>query len=296
MKIKDVEITKIVILESLISGKNSNLKADQKTGTILHEELSKTDLEQITDFVEVKSRLKLFDALWNVANNVNQSDGVLLFLEFHGNVNGITIYDDYDIPDYIYWSELTSLLIEINKNTAIGLVIVFSCCFGIYYFTQATINGISAYHLMFGCDEEINGPELLEINKKLINGIVNDQDIESLVLECNELINSGAKYSCVNLYDGLVNAYKDYFRDLFDKQKLIKRINKLVKKLPPDHPARVKPIKSFRKLLLSRDYNETKFNELRDRIFLADKHLLYHRFNIDFDDLCAELEIEDKFV
>jgi hypothetical protein len=279
MQVAEQEITKIICVESLKHG-------DLSTGSQLINEVKESSPLLASKYYDVDNREDFFHCLSEVADNANEYDGIILFIEVHGSENGIGIGNES-----VAWEELTNHLKSINENSLMGLIVVFSCCFGVYYFRQTSITGRAPYYVMFGVDESIYEQRLLKTNKILIDGFQNKKELNEIVSNCNNFLNvHDINLSYLEAGEMFVNAFDNYIKNECDPENLeaktidCYRLLKTTQKPPYlDYP-------DFKKMyietILNRESNESKYNQIRDRFLMTDiQPELYERFHIDFDEM-----------
>ena len=222
--------------------------------------------------------------------------GILLFIEVHGDINGLDVGNESAT-----WDELTIYLQAINEASRMGLVVIFSCCYGVYYFRQTSISGRAPYYVMFGVDKSISENKLLKVNKELVDGFFNHSELSGLVSSCNKALHvHDINLSFLEAGKMFVNAFDNYIKSECHSDCLELRSRecyKIVQEL--DLPLNINYAdfkNKYINFVLNRENCEEKYNEIRDRFLMTDiDGGLYERFHVDFDEMYEKTGIENLF-
>jgi hypothetical protein len=290
MDVNKLEINKVRIIENLRDG-------DRLTGKDIFEHIQSFSPSLETQYLQVTNKYTFLSTLNSFITETNEDEGILLFIECHGSPDGIYFSDEL-----ITWSEIYELLGEINEKSCIGLIVVFSCCYGVNFYKKTSILDKCPYYLMLGFDGPINENKLLECNKLIFNGLINGGltlDIES---EVNLLLPmTDTKITILDAGDVFDNAFRHYLLSSMDEDELNKRaINNYQEYLNrcSDLDTTLYEFNVFRRLMyekiLSKDYLEESFYKLKDGFLSTDKYMhLYGRFSSMFNEVYEELNVED---
>lgn len=288
MKVAEQKITKVYVVESLRGG-------DLSTGTIILDEIKSKNNQVERSYQNVSDQLQLMSHLDLIAREASESDGILLFIEVHGSMDGIDAGTD-KVP----WGELTDYLKRINEACVMGLVVVFSCCYGVYYFRETSITGRAPYYVMFGVDKSIYENRLLETNKILVKGVVKNHPLDRIVDNCNSYLHlHDINLTCLEAGDLFVNAFHNFITNECKPENLDHKANDCYKLLKQSTQPPYMPFSDFKvlyiKFILNRENNEDKYNQIRDRFLMTDiDGELYQRFHVDFDEMYEKTNMEDK--
>ncbi|EHH1101711.1 hypothetical protein ACJO1Z_23140 [Vibrio parahaemolyticus] len=289
MKIENLEINKVRVIESL---RDNDVKTGEEIETHIRQISNVTD----STYLVKKTKNEFLGALDTIYDDAEPSDGIMLFLEVHGSKFGIEVNGEL-----IQWSELNQYFLKINEKIGLGLVIVFSCCFGAYYYKQTTLKVASPYFVMFGVDEKVYPDDLLFVNKSIVNGLNSHQELTDIKSSINDdLIDKNISLVCLNAHDLFVGSFKKYVLTVLDQVALE---NNFLANIYPQHKldcgCQSLNYSDAKKLyfdsVLSISSIESKFNELRERFLLTDKFFDADiRFSTYWDDICDELDAENK--
>jgi hypothetical protein len=288
MKIADQDITKVYAVESLRKG-------DLSTGKLILEEIDSNNQEIQKEYQNINNKEQLFSHFNSIAMEAEENDGVLLFIEVHGDMDGIDVGSDK-----VSWSELTEYLKSINEACRMGLVVVFSCCYGVYYFRQTSITGRAPYYVMFGVDKSIYECRLLATNKRLVKGFSDSSLLNDIVSDCNSYLHfHDIKLTYLEAGDMFVNAFDNYISNECKPENLEVRARDCYKLLKESSKPPYIEYEHFKKIyikkILNRENNEEKYNEIRDRFLMTDLDgSLYQRFHVDFDEMYEKTNMEEK--
>lgn len=289
MKIAEQVITKTYVLESLRHG-------DLSTGRKIIDNIKDKRSDIKADYKIVSLRNDMFSYLKMIALDAVVEDGILLFIEVHGDVNGLDIGSESAT-----WDELTIYLQAINEASRMGLVVIFSCCFGVYYFRQTSITGRAPYYVMFGVDKSISENKLLKVNEELVYGFFNSSELTGLVSVCNQALHiHDINLSYLEAGKMFVNAFNNYIKNECRSDSLESRSRECYKMLQElDVPTNINYADFKTKYIdfvLNRENCEEKYNEIRDRFLMTDiDGGLYERFHIDFDEMYEKAGIKNLF-
>jgi len=288
VKVAEQDITKVFVIESLREG-------DRSTGTSILNEIEKHDTNIISKYHSINRKEELSSHLRSIASGAQESDGVLLFIEVHGSMDGIDIG-----TEKVSWAELTDDLKSINEACMMGLVVVFSCCYGVYYFRQTSIAGRAPYYVMFGVDKSIYDNRLLEANKILVKGFADNQSLKAIEAECNSYLHlHNINLTYLEAGEMFVNAFDNYISNECRPENLDVKSRDCYKLLKESSPPPYMKFKEFKtvyiQFILNRENNEEKYNEIRDRFLMTDLDGdLYQRFNVDFDEMYEKTGMSEK--
>ena len=286
-----LEINKVRILE--------NLRADDRlTGKDIFDHIRNSSPPLDTKYLPVIDKLHFFTALNSIIEESNEDDGILLFIESHGSKNGIYFFDEL-----VTWSELNEQLSEINEKSCMGLIVVFSCCYGVNFYRETNILNKCPYYLMFGFSDRITENKLFECNKRIFHGLINGESTLHIENEVNLLLPmTDTKITVLDAGDIFDNAFRHYLLSSMNEDDLnIRAVNNYKEHLSGCLDVEATPFSFdvFKRMmyeqLLSKDYLEESFYSLKDRFLLTDKYLhLNCRFSSMFDEVYDDLNVESQ--
>ena len=288
MKIDQLDINKVRILESL--GSN-----DFKTGLEIERHCKLSSNIRDIKYTYADTKLEFLSSLDALVNDAEEDDGILLFIEVHGNYQGIGVDGD-TVP----WFKLNEYLSKINEKSCLGLVVVFSCCYGVYYYQQTRILQQAPYYVMFGVDKSIYPTDLLRANKIIVDGLCSNDALDAIEAKCNSTLNSlGLNLTSLDSNILFHNTFEQFLKEAVDEDILTLRFSKLLPTFRQQNPgvlATDKEIENeYMKEILSKEYMETKFFQHKDTFLLTDKYFHLHaRFTCDFDNIYNRAGIEQQ--
>ncbi|ELB2137338.1 hypothetical protein QNS41_004469 [Vibrio parahaemolyticus] len=290
MKVAELEINKIYILETLDPTK------DRMTG----EELNKFLVdEQSYKSVRYSTNLcteKFKQQLEYIVSSVNEEEGVLLFIEAHGSDDGISTRNGF-----ITWSELKGYLVNINRASSLGLVVVFSCCFGVNFYKETSITSQAPYYVMAGADAPIAEHKVLDIAKALVEGFISDNSLSEIEQSCNDMMQTiDANYTILDTGELCNNSFEKYLIKSYDESDLrLRAINNFLSYRSSGNNLKLSysDFKSIMyHIILDMSYLENKFYDIKGRFLLTDEFgHLNERFDLMFDELAAKHDLEAKY-
>jgi len=289
--VNQLQINKLRVLENLRS-------TDRNTGEEIYNYSKGKSPALDAKYTPVKDKVHFLNELTLIADEANEDDGILLFIESHGCQNGIEFSGEL-----ITWSEINEQLSEINEKSCMGLMVVFSCCYGVYFYKKTNILDKCPYYLMFGFNGSIAENKLFECNKLIFDGIINNQPTLSIESEVNLILPmTETKITILDAGDVFDNAIRHYLISSMDEEDLNRRAVKNYRELLVEcSKLNVIPLdfntikKKMYETIFSKDYLETFYHKLRDDFLLTDKYLhLNCRFSSMLDDLYVELNVEDE--
>jgi hypothetical protein len=288
MKVAEQDITKVFVIESLREG-------DRSTGTSILSEIKKYDNNIISKYYNMNRKEDLSYYLSSIASELQGHDGIILFIEVHGSMDGIDIG-----TDKVSWAELTDDLKKINEACMMGLVVVFSCCYGVYYFRETSITGRSPYYVMFGVDKSIYDNRLLDANKILVKGFLDNKSLKEIEAECNSYLHlHNINLTYLEAGEIFVNAFHNYISNECKPENLDVKSRDCYKLLKESSSPPYMKFKEFKTLyirfILNRENNEEKYNQIRERFLMTDLDgSLYQRFHVDFDEMYEKTYMSEK--
>jgi hypothetical protein len=289
LNVDGLEINKVRVIENLRIG-------DRLTGKDIFEYIQSLSPELDANYQSASNKENFIMSLNSLLLEVSEDDGVLLFIESHGNENGVCFSGEL-----IEWSEIYKLLSDINQKSCMGLILVFSCCYGVNFYKQTSIMDKCPYFLMLGFSGLINENKLIECNKRIVDGLYNGESTLYIEEETNLLLPmTDTKLTILDAGDVFDNAIRHYLISSMDEIKLSKRaVDNYQEHLSGCLAASAIPFKfdDFKKImyqkLLSKDYLEESYYKLKDRFLLTDKYMhLNCRFSSMFDGVYEELNVE----
>lgn len=290
MDVNKLEINKVRILENLRAN-------DRLTGQDIFNHAQHYSPSLEAEYLPVNDKSHFLRALNSLVDEANEDDGILLFIESHGSEHGI-----YFSGELVTWSEINEQLSEINEKSCMGLIVVFSCCFGVNFYKKTSILNKCPYYLMIGFNGSIDEDKLFECNKLIFNGLINAKPTLDIEDEVNLILPmTKTKITILDAGDVFDNAIRHYLISSMDEGELQERANNNYKEHIigcSEVGATPFDFNTFKKMmyeeLLSKDYLEEHFYNLKDRFLLTDKYMhLNCRFSSMFDGIYDELNVEN---
>lgn len=280
MKVNELDVNKIFILEALDKAK------DRLTGAELNCFIKSNFKSINTEYHADLTNNKLMSNLQSILSTVQEYDGILIFIEAHGSVNGITTLDGV-----LTWSDLNSILTDINKASALGLVVVFSCCFGVNFYKETKILNQAPYYVMIGVDDEIPEHKIIEINELLITKFANGESLKNIQDSANNIMPMiDAHLTILDAGDIFHSSFSKYLIKSSDENALkLRVINNFIEYRFKGNGVKL-PYRVFKKIMfniiMDKNYFENKFYDLKAVFLLTDKYVnLNGRFETMFDEL-----------
>lgn len=164
-------LSRIVIIESL---KSNEVKTGLLTADFIRSldsvatagiPIEYYDCDGIGDFNELLKNL--------TAEATRTLNSPLLHVECHGhNFSGLHFRDESSVS----WSELSDLLVTLNKATRFNLISVFSACYGAYFLSRLSAVDPCPCYAMLAPTEEIWSPEILGAFRAFYSELFNSMD------------------------------------------------------------------------------------------------------------------------
>lgn len=283
----NLQINKIRVVESL------GLQ-DLKTGREIKEHCefySSIEDIQYTSTVTLEAFIANLESL---VVETKQDDCILLFLETHGSVEGVEV-----AGQHVSWLVLNRYISEINERSCCGLIVVFSCCFGVNFYQQTDILKQAPYLLMFGVDTSISSSNLLSINKLIASGLFSGKCTTEIELECNEFLEGlGVNLIYLNAESFLYAVMERFLLEAVDERILDERLSSFLTRFRLEYPTVQRSDNEINKLyvnkLLSLENMENRFYDKKEKFLLTDKYFhLNERFSLDFDTLYETSSIDE---
>ena len=290
MKVEELEINKIYILETLDPTKDRMTGAE--LNTCLVEERSYESVEYFTNLCTQGFKLRLKQ----IADSVTEEEGVLLFIEAHGSEEGIATRDGF-----ITWNELKGYFVDINYASSLGLVVVFSCCFGVNFYRETSITGQAPYYVMAGADAPIAEHKALDIAKALVEGFMFNSSLSDIEQTCNDMMQMiKANYTILDTGDLCNNSFEKYLIKSLDEIDLkLRAIDNFLAYCLTGNDLKLS-YRDFKSIMyhaiLDMNYLEKKFYDIKGRFLLTDEFgHLNARFDLMFDELAEKYDLEAKY-
>lgn len=291
MNVDGLEIKKVRVIE--------NLRIDDRlTGKEISDYIKYSSPDLDIYYQPTSNKEMFLKALNSILLEANEDEGVLLFIESHGNEKGVCFSGEL-----VEWSEIYKLLSDINEKSCMGLIVVFSCCYGVNFYKQTSILDKCPYFLMLGFSGRINENKLIECNKMIVDGLINGESTLIIEEEVNLLFPmTDTTLTILDAGDVFDNAIRHYLISSMDEEELSERaVNNFQEHLKGCLAVSAVPfnfdefkIIMYQKLL-SKDYLEESYYKLKDRFLLTDKFMhLNCRFSSMFDGVYKELNVEHE--
>lgn len=291
MNVDGLEVKKVKVIENLRIG-------DRLTGKEISDYIQCLSPALDIDYQPTSNKEEFLKALSLILLETNEDEGILLFIESHGNKNGICFSGEL-----VEWSEIYKLLSDINEKSCMGLIVVFSCCYGVNFYKQTSILDKCPYFLMLGFSGRINENKLIECNKRIVDGLINSESTLVIEEEINLLLPmTDTKLTILDAGDVFDNAIRHYLISSMDEVELSKRaVDNYQEHITGCLAVSAVPFgfDEFKKImyqqLLSKNYLEESYYKLKDRFLLTDKFMhLNCRFSSMFDGVYKELNVEHE--
>lgn len=290
MKVNELDINKIFILEALDKAK------DRLTGCELNCFIKNGFNSINNEYHADLTNNKLISNLQNILSATQEDDGILIFIEAHGSVDGIATLDGL-----LTWSDLNSMLTNINKASALGLVVVFSCCFGVNFYKETKILNQVPYYVMIGVDDKIPEHKIIEINELLITYFKSGESLKNIENSANDIMPMiDTHLTILDAGDLFHRSFSKYLIKSTDENALkLRAINNFGIYKSQGNKLQLS-YREFKKLtfnmFMDRDYLENKFYDLKAVFLLTDKYIhLNERFETMFDELYEEHDIGSQY-
>lgn len=291
MNVDGLEIKKVRVIE--------NLRIDDRlTGKEISDYIKYSSPDLDIYYQPTSNKEMFLKALNSILLEANEDEGVLLFIESHGNEKGVCFSGEL-----VEWSEIYKLLSDINEKSCMGLIVVFSCCYGVNFYKQTSILDKCPYFLMLGFSGRINENKLIECNKMIVDGLINGKSTLVIEEEVNLLFPmTDTTLTILDAGDVFDNAIRHYLISSMDEVELSERaVDNFQEHLKGCLAVSAVPfnfdefkIIMYQKLL-SKDYLEESYYKLKDRFLLTDKFMhLNCRFSSMFDGVYKELNVEHE--
>ncbi|MCE7556420.1 hypothetical protein [Aliivibrio fischeri] len=291
MNVDGLEVKKVKVIE--------NLRIDDRlTGKEISDYIKHLSPNLDIDYQPTSNKEEFLKALSSILLETNEDEGILLFIESHGNKKGVCFSGEL-----VEWSEIYKLLSDINEKSCMGLIVVFSCCYGVNFYKQTSILDKCPYFLMLGFSGRINENKLIECNKRIVDGLINSESTLVIEEEINLLLPmTDTKLTILDAGDVFDNAIRHYLISSMDEVELSKRaVDNYQEHLTGCLAVSAVPFSfdKFKKImyqqLLSKNYLEESYYKLKDRFLLTDKYMhLNCRFSSMCDGVYKELNVEHE--
>lgn len=291
MNVDGLDVKKVRVIE--------NLRIDDRlTGKEISDYIQYLSPDLDIGYQPISNKEKFLKALNSIFLEANEDEGILLFIESHGNKKGVCFSGEL-----VEWSEIYKLLSDINEKSCMGLIVVFSCCYGVNFYKQTSILDKCPYFLMLGFSGRINENKLIECNKRIVDGLINGESTLVIEEEINLLLPmTDTKLTILDAGDVFDNAIRHYLISSMDEVDLSKRaVDNYQEHLTGCLAVSAVPFNfdEFKKImyqqLLSKDYLEKSYYKLKDRFLLTDKFMYLNcRFSSMFDGVYKELNVEHE--
>lgn len=200
-------LSRVVIVESL---KSNEVKTGQITADFIRslDSVAATgipieyhDCDGVRDFSEL---------LKNLTGDATRTHNFpLLHVECHGDdLSGLYFRDKSSVS----WSELSDLLVTLNKATRFNLISVFSACYGAYFLSRLSAVDPSPCYAMLAPTEAIWSPEILGTFREFYSELFNSMDAgRAMSTISNRTIQEGAWMPLLaeSWYEDVVTNYVD---------------------------------------------------------------------------------------
>lgn len=171
---------KIYVLESL-------KKANPKSGHQVYQNLQGKGIS--SSFFHIQSKRDFEDALRRMTVEVSLTkEKPIIHLDFHGNVDGLGIYDVADNREFMTWTEMRELFRELYVQSGMKSLIAMSSCKGINVAKMVAYGEPCPYASVTGCFESISFPDSVRLYTAFYERVHGGADY---FVSCVDLSNSG---------------------------------------------------------------------------------------------------------
>jgi hypothetical protein len=194
-----------------------------------HESLTGSQLHTFCETNGLQSKLicntnkSIFlDEISDLTEKCAYGDFIIINIEAHGLVDksGIKLTDSS-----ICWSELSESLVCLNQKIGMRLILLFSTCYGAYFYEVVSLSKGCPYYKFFGPDSTIHPDKILETNKAVISALKQDDNLSLIVEEKNKyFIHSDVKYIYFDATDLFRKAYEKYIEESLSIESVKQRI------------------------------------------------------------------------
>lgn len=238
----------------------------------------------------------MLEKLSAIASEIETGAGVLLVVECHGSEEGLALTEEF-VP----WVEIRAAILSINRKSAMGLVVIFSSCHGIYFFEQVTVYDVCPFYRIFGPREGITVGQLEAANQTVLLKLIAGSSVDEAASEANiPLAVHGLEYVDLQAEQAFKKAFLQYMDVLCNP---IEMIGRLV-----HHGAEFQEIENrfgrpvtqseahFVQLVLDKGNLEAAYNKYRDQFLLTNDHPdLHSRFMLNFETIFEESRLAQTY-
>lgn len=164
-------LSRVVIVESL---KSNEVKTGLATADFIRSLDSVVAAGIPIEYHDCEGTNDFFELLKNLTGDATRTLSFpLLHVECHGyNLSGLHFRDESNMS----WSELSDLLVTLNKATRFNLISVFSACYGAYFLSRLSAVDPSPCYAMLAPTEAIWSPEILGAFREFYSDLFDSMD------------------------------------------------------------------------------------------------------------------------
>lgn len=217
------EFNKAYVIESL--GK------ERKTGEELYNDLLRYKEYQIPDFTaqlfQPHTKAEFIDCLETIKDDI-VSNGIypIIHLELHGNKSGIGLASG----EFISWSELYDLLVDLNVTSNFNLFLSMGVCMGGYLMQEIKIDRPAPFWGFIGSFETLYNTDIIIRYTEFYTELLTSFDLNNAFDQLKSA-NTGfpADYRFITSETTFQNVYKKYAANEFTTAKVNARFKSALK-------------------------------------------------------------------
>ncbi|MEA5458612.1 hypothetical protein VB796_06170 [Arcicella sp. LKC2W] len=222
----EFEFNKVYVLESLKQG-------ERLTGKELYEDLLNRKAYLITDFeaeyISINNKEDFWKALEKIKDKcITEGQYPILHFEIHGSKDkdGLVL----NSGELIGWDELYPNLVYLNSIMGNNLFITLAVCYGAFIMELIKIEKAAPYWGFIGSFEEILPDDLSICYNDFYNEFLTNYNLNEAIKKLHEANPSiPSTYRLINSEETFKIAYKKYFNEQFDEEKINTRFESVLK-------------------------------------------------------------------
>lgn len=268
----------------------SSLKVDERdTASELYNDIIKVRGYQVPELssyiIDIPDKASFFSELDKIKVECEKGIYPIIHLEMHGNARGIGMRSG----EFVSWSELKLVLIDINRACNLNMFISLAVCMGAYLMEIMKPNEPAPFWGIVGSFEKLQNWDLLDRYTGFYDSLLTDFDFNEAVKALYEdNPNLPTDYRFINAEMTFKNVINKYHLEKFGSDEIIrKRFDSGVADvgiLFNDENEREEGFKKFSAELLRS--KEEYFDRFKKVFFMIDSHPENAiRFPIGFDDV-----------
>lgn len=219
----DFEFNKVYVIESL--------GFERKTGEELYNDLLKIKTYQLENFTaelfQPVTKAEFVECLESIKDDI-VSNGIfpIIHLELHGNKSGMEL----ESGEFILWSELYDLLVDLNTTSNFNLFLSMGVCMGGYLMQEIKINRPAPFWGFIGSFETLYNTDIIARYTQFYTEFLTSFDLNKAFDQLKNA-NTGipADYRIISSEMTFQNVYKAYAANEFTSVKVKERFEKALR-------------------------------------------------------------------